>query len=317
MEYKDYYKILGVGKNASADEIKKAYRKLAAKYHPDKNPGDKAAEEKFKDINEAKEVLTDPEKRKMYDRFGSAYKQYRTTGQPGDFDWSQFGGGRERGSPHGGGQPFGGGSFNFEDLFGGSGDFFEMLFGQPFGGGGRKKSWQAASAAKGQDLSSEASLTLEEAYHGTNRQLSVGGETIKLSIKPGAKDGQKLKLSGKGSPGVNGGPRGDLYITVKVSPHPRFERDGDNLLCDLPVDLYTALLGGKTELRTLKGAIKVDIPPETENGKVLRLKGMGMPLYGQPGKFGDLYAKISIQIPQNLSAEELELFKKLKRLRER
>lgn len=310
MEYKDYYKILGVGKNVSTEEIKKAYRKLAAKYHPDKNPGDKTAEEKFKDINEAKEVLTDPEKRKMYDRFGSAYKQYRTTGQPGDFDWSQFSGGR-------GSRSSGGGSFNFEDLFGGSGDFFEMLFGQPFGGRQQKRTWRGASAARGQDLTTEASITLDEAYHGTTRQLSVSGETIKFNIKPGMQDGQKLKMSGKGSPGMNGGPRGDLYITVKISPHPRFERDGDNLLCDLPVDLYTAILGGKAELRTLKGAIKVDIPPETENGKVLRLKGMGMPLYGQPGKFGDLYAKISVHIPQNLSAEEVGLFERLKRFRER
>lgn len=308
MEYKDYYKILGVDKNASVENVKRAYRKLAAKYHPDKNPGDKSAEEKFKDINEAKEVLSDPEKRKLYDRFGSAYKQYQNTGQPGDFDWSQFSGGRQ------GGQSYGGGSFNFEDLFGGSGDFFETLFGQQFGGG-RKRGWRSA-AAKGQDLTTEASITLDEAYHGTARQLSVGGETIKLNIKPGTQDGQKLKMSGKGAPGMNNGPRGDLYITMKVTPHPRFERDGDNLICDLPVDLYTAILGGKAELRTLRGTIKVDIPPEAENGKVLRLKGMGMPLYGQPDKFGDLYAKISVKIPQNLTAEEVELFKKLKRLRE-
>jgi curved DNA-binding protein len=306
MEYKDYYKILGVAKNASVEEIKKAYRKLAAKYHPDKNPGDKAAEEKFKDINEAKEVLADPEKRKMYERFGSAYKQYQTTGRLGDFDWSQFGG-------RGGGQSFGG-SINFEDLFGGSGDFFEMLFGQPFGGG-RKRSWHS-TVAKGQDLSSEASITLEEAYQGTARQISVGGEIIKFNIKPGTRDGQKLKMSGKGAPGMNGGRGGDLYITVKITSHPRFERDGDNLLCDLPVDLYTAILGGKAELRTLKGVIKVDIPREAENGKMLRLKGMGMPLYGQPGKFGDLYAKISVKIPKNLTAEEVKLFNKLKRLRD-
>jgi curved DNA-binding protein len=308
MEYKDYYKILGVSKNAPVEEIKKAYRKLAAKYHPDKNPGDKAAEEKFKDINEAKEVLSDPEKRKMYERFGSAYKQYQTTGRPGDFDWSQFTGGR-------GGQSFGGGSINFEDLFGGSGDFFEILFGQP-SAGGRRKNWRSASVAKGQDLTAEASVTLEEAYHGTTRQLSVGGEMIKFSIKPGTKDRQKLKMSGKGGPGKNDGPRGDLYITVKVTPHPRFERDGDNLIGDLPVDIYTAILGGKAELKTLKGVIKVDIPPETENGKMLRLKGMGMPLYGLPDTFGDLYAKISLKIPQNLSAEEAALFKKLKRLRD-
>lgn len=310
MEYKDYYKILGVAKSASIEDIKKAYRKLAAKYHPDKNPGDNAAEEKFKDINEAKEVLSDPEKRKLYDRFGSAYKQYQRTGQPGDFDWSQFSSGRR------GGQSSGGGSFSFEDLFGGSGDFFETLFGQPFGGGRGRRSWRSA-AARGQDLTADATITLEEAYHGTSRQLSVGGETIKFNIKPGAKDEQKLKMSGKGAPGQNSGSRGDLYITVRVTPHPRFERDGDNLICDLPVDLYTAILGDKAELRTLRGTIKVDIPPEAENGKVLRLKGMGMPVYGQPDTFGDLYTKISVKIPQNLTSEEVELFKKLKRLRER
>ncbi|MCB0292552.1 MAG: DnaJ domain-containing protein [Calditrichaeota bacterium] len=302
MNYKDYYKILGVGKNATLEEIKKAYHRLAKAYHPDKNPGDRSAEEKLKEINEAKEVLTDPEKRKLYDQFGNDWKHYKQGGGQGGFDWSKYAGGRS-----GGGQ-----TFNFEDLLGGSGDFFEMLFGQPFGGGGRRR----AAHSRGHDLTAEANISLDEAYHGTSRQISLSGQTLKLNLRPGIRDGQKLKMSGKGSPSMNGGPAGDLVITVRIAAHPRFERRGDDLHLDLPVDLYTAVLGGKAEVHTLQGTIMIDIPKGCENGKQLKLKGQGMPVYGHPQRHGDLYVKVNVQLPKRLSGEEEALFRKLKELQE-
>ena len=302
MNYKNYYKILGVAKNATLEEIKKAYHRLAKAYHPDKNPGDRTAEEKLKEINEAKEVLTDPEKRKLYDQFGNDWKHYKQGGGQGGFDWSKYAGGRSRG----------GQTFNFEDLLGGSGDFFEMLFGQPFGGGGRRR----AAHSRGHDLTAEANISLDEAYHGTSRQISLSGQTLKLNLRPGIRDGQKLKMSGKGSPSMNGGPAGDLVITVRIAAHPRFERRGDDLYLDLPVDLYTAVLGGKAEVHTLQGTIMIDIPKGCENGKQLKLKGQGMPLYGHPQRHGDLYVTVNVQLPTRLSAEEEELFKKLRDLRE-
>ncbi|RMH94051.1 MAG: J domain-containing protein [Calditrichaeota bacterium] len=320
MEFKDYYSILGVSRNATTEEIKKAYRKLAAQYHPDRNPGDKEAEEKFKLINEAKEVLTDPEKRKLYDQFGEQWKQYQAAGGKGGFDWSQFAGA-------GGGEwqtTFGGTSF--EDLLNDPTlDLFEFLFGHPFGGGRQRtrrtrtrqqRSSPFSRMSRGQDLATETTLSLEEAYHGTTRQISIDGETLKVNLKPGIRDGQKLKLSGKGGFGANGSARGDLYLTVRVAEHPRFQRKGDDLYCDLPVDLYTAVLGGKAELQTFKGTVKVDIPPETQSGKVLRLKGLGMPVYNQPGRYGDLYARILVQIPRNLTDKERKLFEELRKLRQ-
>ncbi len=310
MEYKDYYKILGVSKNASTDEIKKAYRKLAAKYHPDRNPDDKASETKFKEINEAREVLTDPEKRKLYDQFGADWKQYKAAGAQGDFDWSKYArqgaGGRRTYSYQTGG--------DFGDIFGDTGfsDFFETLFGGGLGGFGARS--RQARPAKGQDARAELTVSLEEAFHGTARQVTVDGQTLKLSVRPGIQDGQELRLTGKGQPGMRGGASGDLYLRVRVAEHPRFERKGNDLYCELPVDLYTAVLGGKTELRTLDRTIKVDIAPETQNGKTLRLKGLGMPHYKQAGR-GDLYARITIQVPRNLSKKERELFEQLQKLR--
>ena len=321
MQFRDYYKILGVSKNATAEEIKKAYRRLATKYHPDKNPGDKSAEERFKEINEAKEVLSDPKKKKLYDQFGKDWKQYQAAGAQGDFDWSKYtdqsrqGRGRtyyysSRGSRGGG---F---SSDFEDIFAGGGgfsDFFETLFGnmRP----NRETYTRRASAVKGRDVTAEIEITLLEAYHGTSRQFKLDGQTIKLNIKPGIKDGQKLRMSGKGSPGVSGATSGDLYITVKVGQHSYFKRQGDDLYMDKPVDLYTAVLGGKIDVNTFKGNIKVDVPKETESGKVLRLRGMGMPISDKPSKFGDLYVKIILQIPKNLSTQEQDLFKQLRDLR--
>lgn len=299
MEYRDYYKILGVPKNATQDEIKKAYRKLAVKYHPDKNPGNKEAERKFQEINEANEVLSDPEKRKKYDALGENWRQYQESGgRPGGFDWSQYT------SP--------GGGFTFEgdpsDFFGGGfSDFFSSIFG---GGGARR-----TRSFKGQDFRADVELTLEEAWHGAARIFDLQGKKIRMKIKPGIKDGQVLSVKGKGALGINGGPAGDLYVTVRVLPHPVYTRAGDDLEQTITIDVYTAVLGGSASAQTFTGKVNFSIPAGVQQGKVLRLKGKGMPVYDMSGKFGDMLVKINIAMPVNLSEEEKELFAKLKALR--
>lgn len=314
MEYKDYYKILGVDKKASQDEIKKAYRKLAVKYHPDKNPGNKEAEEKFKEIGEANEVLCDPDKRKLYDQLGSNWKQYRDAG----YDPSTAGG-RARysqGAPGGQyyyefeGDPsefFGGGSSGFSD-------FFESFFGRGtrqgkgFSGTGGFSGFGAD--IPGNDLAGEITISLQEAYTGTERIIDLGGEKIKLKIKPGAYSGLKLLAKGKGEK-AQGGKAGNLYITINVSPHPDYERKGNDLYMNMPVDLFTALLGGKMEIQTLSGRINMKIPEGTQNGKQFRLKGKGMPVYGK-SSHGDLYVKIQVKLPDKLTPEQKELVMKLR-----
>ncbi len=313
MTYKDYYKILGVDKKASTDEVKKAYRKLAVKYHPDKNKGEKRAEDRFKEINEAHEVLSDPEKRKKYDAFGEDWRHYQASGgNESQFDWSRYAG--QRGGQAGNGSQ-GFGTYEFGDIFGGGGasDFFETLFGRgPTMGGGRR-----TSTRKGQDAEAELSVTLEEAYHGATKLFDLHGETIRIRINPGMQDKQVLRLSGKGSAGSRGGQPGDLYLSIRVLPHPEFERKGNDLYRDLPVPLYTAILGGKVEVNSLKGVVKVDIQPGTQNGQTLRLSGLGMPSYGEEERFGDLYAKAVVQIPTRLSEEEQSMFQKLAELQKR
>lgn len=314
MDYKDYYKILGVDKSATQEAIKKAYRKLAVKYHPDKNPDDKSAEDKFKDIAEAYEVLKDPEKRKRYDELGANWKYYQQHGpEPG---WANYGG-----RPQGSRVQFEG---DLNDLFGNSGfsDFFESFFGGfgGFEGAGRRsnqgRSYGYQQAVKGQDLEANISINLEEAYHGATHLIHVNGQKIRIKLKPGLEDGKTLRIKGKGAPSPHGGPAGDLYLHVNVETNKRFDRKGDDLFADLNVDLYTAILGGKVQVDTLKGKINVPIEAGTENGKVLRLKGLGMPHYEQPQKKGNLYAKIQVSLPKNLSEEEKELFQKLKQVRE-
>ena len=314
MDYKDYYKTLGVEKSATQDEIKRAFRKLAVKYHPDKNKGNKQAEEKFKEISEANEVLSDPEKRKKYDQFGSQWQQYQQYGgqSGGGFDWSQF-------ANQGGGQR----SYHYEgnlgDMFAGEGysDFFDMLFGQSgiSGFGGRKSRTGRTRSMKGQDAYAELPITLEEAYNGVSKVFQVDGQSIKLNIKPGIEDGHILKIPGKGEAGYGGGSAGDLLITIHVMNHAQFERTGDDLNAGLNVDLYTAVLGGKVPFRSLKGNVKIDIPKGTQNGKILRLQKLGMPVYGKKDEFGNLYLKINVQVPSNLSNKEIELFKQLQKLR--
>lgn len=302
MEYKDYYKILDVDKNATQDEIRKAFRKLAVKYHPDKNPGDKAAEEKFKSVNEANEVLSDPDKRKKYDQLGANWKQYEQAGyQPGRAE---------------GGGPFGQYYYQADpgDVFGDSG--FSDFFTQFFGGGRRQAGFTGGGdpfAAAGHDFQASTTLTLEEAFHGTSRIISLEGKKIRITTKPGAYDGQLLRIKGKGSKGRGGGPSGDLYLKLNVATHPVFTRDGDHLIQDKTIDIATAVLGGSLEVSTLKGTLKMTIPPGTQPGQTLRMKGYGMPFYDRDG-FGDMLVRIQVEIPKNLTKDQRALFKKLREL---
>jgi curved DNA-binding protein len=307
MIYKDYYKDLGIGKSATPAEIKKAYRALANKYHPDKTNGDHAAEEKFKAVNEANEVLSDPAKRKKYDQFGADWKHYEEAGaQPGGFDWSKYASG-------GGGQTHRASTHESDAMFGDEGvnDLFEMLFGRRSG----QRPSRRSMVVKGEDLQTQTTLSLEEAYHGTKWLIQLNGQTIKVTIKPGAADQQMLRIPGRGADALSGGPNGDLYLTIKIAPHPEFQRKGNDLHRDLPVNLYTAVLGGKAQIKTLKGKVTVNIPKGTSNGKELRLRGLGMPVYGKKGKFGDLLVKVTVVLPEHLGTEEIDLFGKLASLR--
>lgn len=307
MTYKDYYKVLGVRETATPEEIRKAYRALALKYHPDRAGGDKTAEEQFKEINEANEVLSDPEKRKKYDRFGKDWKQFQESGSPSEkFDWSKYAGG-------GGSGTRGMSAEEFGDLFSGegAGSLFDLLFG---GQAGQRRKGRTGPI-RGEDFSAETTLSLEEAYRGSARVVTLDDQKIRVTLRPGIAEGQVQRIPGKGGPGLNGGPDGDLYLTIHIAPHPIFQRKGNDLTCDLNIDLYTALLGGKVEITTLKGAVKVNIQKETPNGKVLRLRGLGMPVYGRKNEFGNLLARIEVQMPRHLSERENELFRQLAVLR--
>jgi curved DNA-binding protein len=319
MEYQDYYKTLGVEKKASEGQIKKAYRKLARKHHPDMNPGDKKAEERFKQINEAYEVLSDAERRRKYDQLGADYQRYQQTGgNPGGFDWSQWMAGSQRGGQPGGVRVEYSG--NLDDLFGGGGfsDFFSSIFGGANAGAGqdvfRRAGTRSAQGVRGQDFEQEIEITLEEAFAGTSRALSKDGQRIEVKIPAGARTGTKVRLAGQGTSGI-GGPAGDLFLVVKVMPHTVFERDGDDLRCELPVELYTAVLGGEVIVRTLGGDVKLKIPPETQSGRTIRLAGQGMPHLRESNTRGDLWVKVRVTIPQHLSEREQELFQELARLR--
>lgn len=320
MDYKDYYKVLGVSKTASQDEIKKAFRKLAMKYHPDKNSGDKTSEAKFKEVNEAHEVIGDPEKRRKYDELGSNWNAYQQGGQTGGggFDWGKYQ--QQYGGQ--GGQTYSTNFGDFGSAFGGGGggfsDFFEAFFGGAGSGftGGKQRGGKRQQL-KGEDMQAELPIRLEDAYNGAETIFEVGGQKIKLKIKKGAYDGQTLKLAGKGYPGHNNGPNGDLLLTLKLQKHPLYNRIDDDLYMDLPLDIFTAVLGGKLDVTTLKGKIKITIPPETSNGKTLRLGGLGMPKYGKDSQHGDLFVKIDLQTPKGLTPEEKKLFEQLRDLRKK
>ena len=297
MEYKDYYAILGVDRNAEEKEIKKAYRKLARQHHPDVNPGDKVAEERFKDINEAYEVLSDPEKRGKYDQLGSNWQQWQRMGRdPSGFDWSQW---------FSGAQPRGGRTrTEYVDLS----DFFQSIF----GGGSAPQ----ARPRRGQDYTQPVEITLEETFQGTTRMIQKDGRRLEVKIPPGVRTGSKVRVAGEGSPGVAGGTSGDLYLEVTVLPHSTFEREGDDLRCELPVNLYTAVLGGEVEAPTLSGDVMLKIPPGAQGGRTFRLRGKGLPNLRNPQKRGDLYARLRVQVPKKLSPQEKELFRELASLRQ-
>lgn len=303
MKYKDYYAELGVAKTATPAEIKKAYRALANKHHPDKSKGGKGGEDKFKDINEANEVLSDPVKRQKYDQFGTDWKRFEESGaQPGGFDWSKYAGSRQSQTRREDARSFDSG---FTDT--GVDDLFELLFGQQSGQSRKRRS----AAHKGEDFETETVLSLEEAYHGTSRLIQLSGQTIRVTIRPGIADQQVLRIAGKGGTGSNGGVNGDLYLTVRVAHHPIFRREGNDLHTVLPVALYDAVLGGKTRITALKGSVAVTLLRGTPNGKVVRLRGLGMPIYGKKVQFGDLLATVDVILPTNLSDTEVELFGKL------
>lgn len=322
MKYKDYYDILGVDRTASERDIKKAFRRLARQWHPDVNPDDSRAEEKFKEINEAYDVLSDPDKRARYDRLGQSWKQWqRAGGDPGHYDWSQW----FTGTPGGTRVNWSG---DLSDLFGGAGggfsDFFNVLFGGM--GGGRVSAAEdifgrAAgaggyrAASQRQDAEAGVTVTLEEAMTGTSRVLERDGRRIRVTIPLGVRTGSKVRIAGQGHPG--GGANGDLYLNVTVSPHAVFDREGDDLRRKVNVDLYTAVLGGQLRVPTLNGEVSLKIPPGTQSGQTLRLRGLGMPNSRNPSQRGSLLATVDVQIPQNLSAREQDLFEELAHIRGR
>lgn len=321
MEYKDYYKILGVGKSATEKEIKSAFRKLAREHHPDVNPDDPQAEARFKEVNEAYEVLSDSEKRAKYDRLGADWRHWQQAGgRPGDYDWSQW-----RTAPGGGqtnvryGTPE-----DLEELFGGSGlfsDFFTSIFGglggaarRSGGFGGFEGFEYQPRPRRGQNLEHEVEINLAEAYHGTTRLLTKDGRRLEVKIPPGAKTGTRVRVRGEGGVGAAGGQAGDLFLKVKVAPDPRFERKGDNLHVAVATDLYTAVLGGEVRVPTLTGDVNLKVPAASQNGRVFRLRGKGMPRLRQPTEYGDLFARLDVRLPTMLTPEQQELFEQLRRL---
>lgn len=317
MEYKDYYKVLGVDKNASEKEIKAAYRKLARKYHPDVNPNNSKAEERFKEINEAHEVLSDRKKRAKYDQLGADWQRWQQTGgRPGDFNWGQWAAGPE------GGQRVHvryGSPEDLEDLFGGGGspfsDFFTSIFGGMGGAGARRSGgfeYQPRPQA-GQDLEHEVEISLAEAEQGTTRLLTKDGRRLEVKIPAGAKTGTRVRMRGEGGTGMAGGQAGDLYLKVNVTPDPRFERKEDDLYVTVPVDLYTAVLGGEVRVPMLTGEVSLKIPAGSQNGQNFRLRGKGMPKLGKPSERGDLYARLDVRLPTHLTPRQRELFEQLRR----
>jgi curved DNA-binding protein len=299
MEFIDYYKILEIQSSATEADIKAAYRKLARKYHPDLNPNDENAKKKFQQINEANEVLSDPEKRKKYDKYGKDWKhaeEFEKANQ--QQSQSRANAGRQ--------QSYSGGSGDFSGDFS---DFFESMYGS--GAGGRTRQ----TKFRGQDLNAELHLNLMDVYRTQKQTLTVNGKNIRLTIPAGVENGQIIKIAGHGSPGANGGPNGDLYITFTVANHPNFKREGSNLYSNVDLDLYTALLGGDLQVDTLDGKVKLKVSPETQSNTKVKLKGKGFPIYKKEGEFGDLYITYNVKLPANLTEKEKELFTELSKLR--
>jgi curved DNA-binding protein len=293
--YIDYYKILGIDKNATQEEIKKAYRKLARKHHPDLNPNDKNAKSNFQQINEANEVLSDPEKRKKYDQYGKDW-QHAEQFEKTQKNQEQSSGSFRTGAP----------GTQFEGDFS---DFFESLF-----GGKARTSGSRNVRYRGEDYNAELHLDLIDTYETRSQTLTINGKKIRITIPAGIENGQTIKISGHGGPGINGGPNGDLYITFLIAYHPKFKRLGNDLYTTVELDLYKAVLGGEITIDTLNGKVKLKVNPETQNGSKIKLKGKGFPVYKEKGQFGDLYITYSIAIPRNLTAKQKELFSELSKL---
>ena len=329
MDFKDYYISLGVSPDADEKIIKKAYQKLAKKYHPDVNPGNKAAEAKFKDAMEAYQAISDPEKRRKYDELRQDYQQWKTRGGRGDYNWDRW-----QSNPSGGG----GGSQthtmspeDFAEMFGGSGrsggfggsagdeysDFFSTLFG---GMGGQGRGFSGGSTVRraraGQDHEVDVQVTLEESYNGTTRLIRTGEKQIEAKIPKGVRTGSKVRLTGQGGLGSSGGPSGNLYLIITLSPHARFVRDGDDLRTELPVDFYKAILGGEVSILTFGGEVILKIPPLSQSGKKFRLKGKGMPNLENPLQNGDLFVELSIVLPEDMSKQEIAALRDLAEKRE-
>ena len=290
MEYVDYYKVLGVDKKASIDDIKKAYRKLARKHHPDLNPNDKEANKKFQQINEANEILSDPENRKKYDQYGKDWKH------ADEFEKQKQSRGQYANS---GGQSFSGGEDDFSD-------FFSSMF-----GGGESRGRSRQTKFRGQDYNAELQVDLLDAYKTHQQTITVNAKNIRITIPAGIENGQQIRLKGYGAPGVNGGPAGDLYITFSIRNNITFKRSGNDIHTTADIDLYTAVLGGEVTLDTLSGKVKLKVKPETQNGTKMRLKGKGFPLYKKEDEYGDLFITFSVAIPTNLTEKQKELFKEL------
>jgi curved DNA-binding protein len=310
MEYKDYYKTLGLERSASEKEIKQAFRRLARQCHPDVNPGDKHAEERFKEINEAYEVLADPEKRRRYDQLGSDWQQWQQGGgRPGDFDWSRWTSGRGGAGP----EVRYASAEDLEELFGG-GSAFSDFFSEVFGGGGATRAGFRPQARRHPSQSQEhpAEISLQEAYHGATRLVQVGNQRLEVSIPAGARTGTRIRCSGVGR-GAGSTQTGDLVLKVVVAQDPRFERKGDDLYTTVPVDLYTLVLGGEVRVPTMEGEVVLSIPAETQNGRGFRLQGRGMPRLEKPGERGNLYARVEARLPAHLTPRQRELFEELRR----
>jgi curved DNA-binding protein len=317
MDFKDYYEILGVAPNAEKKVIQQTFRQLARKFHPDVNPGNKEAEEKFKTINEAYQVLSDAKQRRKYDELRAQYQQWQQTGRhQQDFDWQDWMASRAGTGTAGASQPGKGARVQYataedlEDLFGSDSpysDFFTNIF-----GGGRNSGRRTPPGPRrGRDVEYEVDLSLEEAFHGAERLLEIDGHRIKAGIPAGVRTGSRVRLTGQAEPGQNGGPAGDLYLIVQINPNETFEREGDNLHMDVPVDIFTAVAGGEVRIPGLERPLTLKIPPRTNANRTFRIRGKGMPHLHDTKKRGDLFARVRLVLPDPLSDEEVSSMRKL------
>lgn len=318
MEFKDYYQILGVSPDADTKTIKQTYRRLARQFHPDVNPGSQEAEDKFKEINEAYQVLSNEEQRKKYDTLRAQYQQWQQSGGRGqDFNWQNW-----QTRPEEGVHVRYGTVEDFQDIFGTEdpySDFFTSIFGQAYGqsAGRQAGAGRTPRPRAGRDVEYEIEVTLEEAYRGTTRLLQIGDRRVEAKVPAGVRTGSRIRLSSQGEPGQNGGPPGDLYLILRVLPNSNFEREGDDLYADIPVDFYTAVAGGEVRVPTFDRDVMLRIPPRTQAGRSFRLRGKGMPRLGQMNESGDLYARVKLVLPENMTDSEVEALRELAANRER